>query len=180
MFSTTELSPLDLSNVYPSNDLVALANQRTSSISDNQLSTSFNLKYYSNFTLKDQIALEIYEKNGPVRDELGTALSLSIIYGLILFTGVIGNLATCIVIVKTKYLHTSVNYYLFSLASSDLLLLILGLPTEMYMLWQRYPYIFGEQFCILRAFTSETSTNASILTITAFTIERYVFSNNIY
>ncbi|GIY79058.1 pyrokinin-1 receptor [Caerostris extrusa] len=31
-----------------------------------------------------------------------------------------------------------------------------------------------EVFCILRGWTSETSTNASILTITAFTVERYL------
>jgi hypothetical protein len=130
MFSSTDLSQLDLSNVYPTDDLVALANQRINSISDNQLSTSLDLES-SNLTLKEKIAIEIYQKNGPVRDELGYALTLTIIYSLILLTGVIGNLATCIVIVKTKYLHTSVNYYLFSLACSDLLLLILGLPQEM-------------------------------------------------
>lgn len=29
-------------------------------------------------------------------------------------------------------------------------------------------------FCIIRGFAAETSTNATVLTITAFTIERYV------
>lgn len=38
----------------------------------------------------------------------------------------------------------------------------------------RYPYVFGETFCIVRGFAAETSTNATVLTITAFTIERYV------
>lgn len=134
MFGSTDFGSFDLSNVYPTDDLIAsaLANQRTNySISDNQLPTSTLYFDNSNLSLKDQIALEIYEKNGPVRDELGTALSLTIIYAIILFSGVIGNICTCIVIVKNKYLHTSVNYYLFSLACSDLLLLILGLPQEM-------------------------------------------------
>lgn len=52
--------------------------------------------------------------------------------------------------------------------------LILGLPQELYQLWYKYPYVFGEAFCILRGFTSEMSTNASILTITCFTMERYI------
>lgn len=38
----------------------------------------------------------------------------------------------------------------------------------------RYPYVFGETFCILRGFMAETSTNASVLIITAFTVERYI------
>ena len=111
---------------------------------------------------------------GPVRDPLTTVIPMTVVYGLILFTGVIGNLCTCIVIANNKYMHTATNYYLFSLACSDLLLLILGLPQEMYLLWQKYPYVFGDSVCILRGLTSEMSTNASILTITAFTVERYV------
>ena len=38
----------------------------------------------------------------------------------------------------------------------------------------RYTYIFGEVTCILQGFASETAANATVLTITAFTIERYV------
>ncbi|KFM59111.1 Neuromedin-U receptor 2, partial [Stegodyphus mimosarum] len=99
---------------------------------------------------------------------------MTLVYAVILMTGVIGNICTCIVIARNRYMHTATNYYLFSLAVSDLLLLILGLPQELYQLWYKYPYIFGEAFCILRGLTSEMSTNASILTITAFTVERYV------
>ncbi|XP_022240368.1 pyrokinin-1 receptor-like isoform X2 [Limulus polyphemus] len=111
---------------------------------------------------------------GPTRDPPSTVIPMTLIYTVILVTGVVGNICTCVVIARNKYMHTATNYYLFSLAVSDLLLLILGLPQEMYQLWQRYPYIFGEFFCIFRGLTSETSTNASILTITAFTVERYL------
>ncbi|XP_076340466.1 pyrokinin-1 receptor-like isoform X2 [Tachypleus tridentatus] len=111
---------------------------------------------------------------GPTRDPPSTVIPMTLIYTVILVTGVVGNICTCVVIARNKYMHTATNYYLFSLAVSDLLLLILGLPQEMYHLWQRYPYIFGEFFCIFRGLTSESSTNASILTITAFTVERYL------
>lgn len=33
-------------------------------------------------------------------------------------------------------MHTATNYYLFSLAVSDLLLLVLGIPQELFSLWQ--------------------------------------------
>jgi hypothetical protein len=111
---------------------------------------------------------------GPIRDPLATVIPMTIVYALILVTGVIGNFTTCVVIVRNKYMHTATNYYLFSLAISDLLLLVLGLPQEIYQLWQKYPYAFGEIFCVIRGLTSEASTNSSVLTITAFTIERYV------
>ncbi|KAI1306281.1 Neuropeptides capa receptor [Halotydeus destructor] len=111
---------------------------------------------------------------GPVRDPMSTVIPMTLVYALIFTTGLLGNVCTCIVIARNKYMHTTVNYYLFSLSVSDLLLLVLGLPQELWMLWKKYPYVFGDTFCILRAFTSETCTNASVLTITAFTIERYI------
>lgn len=121
--------------------------------------------------------LELKLLNFPSkREDLTTAIPLTVIFALLLVTGCIGNLCTAIVIAKpkNKYMHTATNYYLFSLAMSDFLFLILGLPQEMYTLWQRYPYAFGESFCIIRGYLSEASTYASILTISAFTIERYV------
>lgn len=110
------------------------------------------------------------------RERLSTAIPLTILLTLILLTGCIGNLCTAIVIArpKNKYMHTATNYYLFSLAMSDFMLLILGLPLEIFDLWQKWPYIFSESFCIIRGYASELSTYASILTISAFTIERYV------
>lgn len=108
------------------------------------------------------------------RDSLYVVIPVTIIYASIFLTGIVGNVSTCIVIARNKSMHTATNYYLFSLAVSDLLLLVSGLPAEMYMVWCKYPYIFGEGFCVLRGLASETSTNASVLTIAAFTVERYV------
>lgn len=106
------------------------------------------------------------------RDSLYIVLPITVIYIVIFFTGLIGNISTCVVIARNKSMHTATNYYLFSLAVSDLLLLVFGLPPEMYYIWSHFPYIFGEAFCIIQSFASETSTNATVLTITAFTIER--------
>lgn len=111
---------------------------------------------------------------GPRRDSLYIVIPMTIIYTVIFLSGLIGNISTCIVIAKNKSMHTATNYYLFNLAISDLLLLVSGLPQEMYSIWSRYPYIFGYTFCVLRGLFSETSANATVLTITAFTIERYV------
>ncbi|XP_060526011.1 pyrokinin-1 receptor-like [Cylas formicarius] len=111
---------------------------------------------------------------GPKRDGLSVVVPVTVIYVVIFITGTVGNVTTCIVIARNKSLHTATNYYLFSLALSDLVLLVSGLPQEIYLIWNRYPYIFGGTFCFLRGLLAETSGNATVLTITGFTVERYL------
>lgn len=108
------------------------------------------------------------------RDPLYIVLPITVIYAVIFVTGLVGNVSTCVVIARNKSMHTATNYYLFSLAMSDLLLLISGLPPEIYYIWSHFPYVFGEAFCIIQSFAAETSANATVLTITAFTVERCV------
>nr|XP_027204166.1 trissin receptor-like [Dermatophagoides pteronyssinus] len=155
--TTSELDTITNNNIYYNND------------------NNDNNNYNYNINKMNETDHELLELLlGPVRDPLGTVVPMSILYIVLLTTGTIGNVCTCIVIAHNRYMHTATNFYLFSLAISDLLLLILGLPQELFLLWQKYPYIFGEFFCVVRGLSSETSTNASILTITAFTVERYV------
>lgn len=116
---------------------------------------------------------EIDNIYGPKRDPLYIVIPITLIYVLIFVSGVIGNIGTCIVISKNRVMHTATNYYLFSLAISDFLLLISGVPQEVYSIWNRYPYVFGEQFCVFRGLMAETAANATVLTITSFTVERY-------
>lgn len=117
---------------------------------------------------------ELEANLGPRRDALSIVIPMTLVYIVILITGLVGNLCTCIVIIRNKYMHTTVNFYLFSLAVSDLILLIFGLPDELYGFWRKYPYPFGNTFCLLRGIISESCTYASVLTITAFTVERYI------
>ncbi|XP_046568005.1 pyrokinin-1 receptor-like [Haliotis rubra] len=124
----------------------------------------------SNFDVEDFLV----ESFGERRKDLASVITLTIVYSVIFLTGVIGNMSTCIVITKNSYLHSATNYYLFSLAVSDMLTLLLGLPPELYSIWEAYPWRFGEVFCIFKSFLSEMTSYASVLTITAFTVERYV------
>ena len=57
---------------------------------------------------------------------VGESVALVSVYCVIFLTGVAGNVCTCVVIVRNKRMHTATNYYLFSLAVSDLLTLLLG------------------------------------------------------
>lgn len=126
---------------------------------------------------------------------------LTICYALIFVAGVLGNLITCIVISRNNFMHTATNFYLFNLAVSDLILLIagkssgsevnakgltlrmldvllpailLGIPQELYDLWCPDSYPFTDGICIIESVLSEMAANATVLTITAFTVERYI------
>lgn len=63
---------------------------------------------------------------GPKRDSLSSVIPITVIYILIFISGLVGNVCTCTVIYRNRHMRTATNYYLFSLAVSDLLLLILG------------------------------------------------------
>lgn len=123
-----------------------------------------------NDTYEEPAIVHLYSYHDP----LYVVIPVTVIYAFIFITGIIGNVSTCIVIARNKSMHTATNYYLFSLAVSDLLLLLSGLPVEVYLVWHKYTYLFGESFCVLRGLAAETSANASVLTIAAFTVERYV------
>ncbi|XP_047351516.1 uncharacterized protein LOC124949830 [Vespa velutina] len=116
----------------------------------------------------------LQKKLGSKHLPLQLVLPITFVYVIIFVTGVFGNIMTCIVIKKKPMMQTATNYYLFNLAISDLLLLVLGLPNELSIFWEQYPWQLGLCMCKLRAFVSEMSSYASVLTIVAFSLERYL------
>ena len=71
-------------------------------------------------------SLDLTARLGPRRQELYKVIPITVVYCIIFITGIIGNVCTCIVITRNKYMQTATNYYLFNLAIADLLVLILG------------------------------------------------------
>nr|DBA26306.1 TPA: hypothetical protein GDO54_010585 [Pyxicephalus adspersus] len=121
-----------------------------------------------NLTLEELL----FKYLGPRRSNYFTPIC--IIYLTIFAVGAIGNTLTCIVIIKHKIMRTPTNYYLFSLAISDLLVLLLGMPLELYELWSNYPFLFGNGGCSFKTLLFETVCFASILNVTALSVERYI------
>ncbi|KAK1168392.1 neuromedin-U receptor 1-like [Acipenser oxyrinchus oxyrinchus] len=109
---------------------------------------------------------------GPRRSSV--FLPVCITYLTIFVVGACGNALTCIVIAQHKVMRTPTNYYLFSLAISDLLVLLLGMPLELYEMWSNYPFLFGKGGCYFKTFLFETVCFASILNVTALSVERYI------
>ncbi|XP_067897577.1 neuromedin-U receptor 1 [Heterodontus francisci] len=121
------------------------------------------------FMTKEELLLKYL---GPRRSTFFTPVCIT--YFCIFVVGALGNALTCIVIAKHKVMRTPTNYYLFSLAISDLLVLILGMPLELYEMWRNYPFLLGQAGCHFKTFLFETVCFASILNVTALSVERYI------
>ncbi|KFQ54899.1 neuromedin-U receptor 2 [Pelecanus crispus] len=109
---------------------------------------------------------------GPRQSHL--FLPMALVYTLIFIVGVVGNFLVCLVILKHRNMKTPTNYYLFSLAISDLLVLLFGMPLEVYEMWSNYPFLFGPVGCYLKTALFETVCFASILSVTTVSVERYI------
>nr|XP_021516976.1 neuromedin-U receptor 1 [Meriones unguiculatus] len=109
---------------------------------------------------------------GPQQTEL--LMPICATYLLIFVVGTLGNALTCTVILRHKAMNTPTNFYLFSLAVSDLLVLLVGLPLELYEMRHNYPFQLGAGGCYFRTLLFETVCLASVLNVTALSVERYV------
>lgn len=87
--------------------------------------------------------------------------------------GVSGNVVTVLLIGRYRDMRTTTNLYLGSMAVSDLLIL-LGLPFDLYRLWRSRPWVFGPLLCRLSLYVGEGCTYATLLHMTALSVERYL------
>ena len=80
----------------------------------------------------------------------------------------------------SKSTFFALRHNLFLYKNIDLLCKFTGLfsisalPPELYTFWEAYPWRFGEVYCYLKSYVQEMTSYASVLTIAAFTIERYL------
>lgn len=93
----------------------------------------------------------------------------------LMFKGVLGNIMVVIVVVRARSMKTPTNCYLVSLSIADMITLMAAVPNEIiayYVLGDQW--IWGKIGCNLLIFLQYLGINASALSITAFTIERYI------
>ena len=83
--------------------------------------------FWNNLRLLNLTEAEYLNKIlGPKHLPLNLAIPLTVAYSAIFITGIFGNITTCMVIIKNPSMQNATNYFLFSLAISDLTLLVLG------------------------------------------------------
>lgn len=106
-------------------------------------------------------------------DSIIVKIPVCIILALCLIVSAVGNTCTCAVIVRDRTMRTPTNCYLFNLAITDLTTAMF-IPIEIYLIWVPDSYPFGEIGCIIHILFWDCLSNCSLLTIAAFTVERYL------
>ncbi|XP_053159641.1 motilin receptor [Hemicordylus capensis] len=101
-------------------------------------------------------------------------IPVTVVCSALLLLGVAGNILTVVVTGCSRSLRNTTSLYLGSLAVADLLLLILGLPLDLYRLWRSRPWVLGTMLCRVWHWSGEACAYCSILHLTALTVERYL------
>ncbi|XP_058479027.1 G-protein coupled receptor 39 [Solea solea] len=112
------------------------------------------------------------EPNYPIK------IFLTVFYSLILVTGIVGNSVTIRVtqvLKRNGYLQKNVTDHMVSLACSDLLVLLIGMPVELYSaIWFPFSSASGNVSCKIYNFLFEACSYATILNVATLSFERYV------
>lgn len=109
-------------------DFDALVNSSTSWLQELQLDVNGSNLGNSSYSYNNEWNVDSYLAThwGPKQLPIDVVVPITIVYVLIFVSGVVGNVAVCVVIVRNPSMHTATNCYLFSLAASDLTVLLFG------------------------------------------------------
>lgn len=103
---------------------------------------------------------------------------LTVLYSVMLVTGIVGNSVTIgatQVLKQNGYLQKNVTNHMVSLACSDLLVLLIGMPVELYSaIWFPFSSASGNVSCKIYNFLFEACSYATILNVATLSFERYV------
>ncbi|XP_054643073.1 G-protein coupled receptor 39 isoform X2 [Dunckerocampus dactyliophorus] len=103
---------------------------------------------------------------------------LTVFYSLVLVTGILGNSVTiraAQVLKRNGYLQKNVSEHMVSLACSDLLVLVVGMPVELYSaIWFPFTSASGDAACKIYNFIFEACSYATIFNVATLSFERYV------
>ncbi|NWY48352.1 GPR39 protein, partial [Sylvia atricapilla] len=109
---------------------------------------------------------------------LGVKITLALIYICIFVAGLLGNSITIKVtriLQKKGYLQKEVTDHMVSLACSDLLVILLGMPVEFFSaIWSPFSTPHGNIACKLYCFLFEACSYATVLHVATLSFERYV------
>ncbi|XP_077305900.1 G-protein coupled receptor 39 [Lithobates pipiens] len=110
--------------------------------------------------------------------QLTVKISMTVLYGIILLAGIIGNSATIRTtkVLRDKgYLQKGVSDHMISLACSDLLVLLLGMPVELYsLIWFPFSSPYGDVTCKVYCFLFEACSYATIFHVGTLSFERFM------
>ncbi|XP_076133422.1 neurotensin receptor type 1 [Alosa pseudoharengus] len=120
----------------------------------------------------------VQEDSLDVNTDIYSKVLVTVIYVILFLIGCLGNSITLYTLLTKKSLQnlqSTVHYHLASLAVSDLLILILSMPIELYnFIWVHHPWAFGEAVCKGYYFLRDGCSYATAFNITSLSVERYM------
>ncbi|KAM4043961.1 LOW QUALITY PROTEIN: neurotensin receptor type 2 [Anomaloglossus baeobatrachus] len=134
----------------------------------------------SNVTWFSEVPNATIDTSHPlgVDTSLSSKVFITVLYVLIFLVGTIGNVLTIQLVLKKYSLHSlqgTVHYHLVSLALSDILILVISIPIELYnFIWFHYPWVFGDAVCRSYYFLRDICSYATVLNIASLSCERYL------
>jgi thyrotropin-releasing hormone receptor len=153
---------------------ITLLEQRCSEITQDLLSSSQDL-------VQNSIIAPEYDVNTTTisyEDEywpMDIRIIMTLIFTVLSIIGIFGNILVILVVFKVPGMRTPTNCYLVSLALSDCIFFLATSPTEIsYLHITATTYIFGSFGCAIFTYIPYLAINTSSLSITAFTIERFI------
>ncbi|XP_058892539.1 neurotensin receptor type 1 [Kogia breviceps] len=113
-----------------------------------------------------------------VNTDIYSKVLVTIVYLALFVVGTVGNSVTAFTLARKKSLQSlqsTVHYHLGSLALSDLLILLLAMPVELYnFIWVHHPWAFGDAVCRGYYFLRDACTYATALNVASLSVERYL------
>ncbi|KAI8505163.1 PREDICTED: neuropeptide FF receptor 2-like [Branchiostoma belcheri] len=121
----------------------------------------------NNTTGADPTNNSMYKQSMPIMYLLAVA------YGLVFLLCIMGNVLVCVVVAKNKSMRTVTNYFIVNLAVSDLLVGVVCIPVTL-VDNLTIGWMFGAVMCKLTPIVQGISLAASILTLVAIAVDRYL------
>ncbi|XP_048761367.1 QRFP-like peptide receptor [Ostrea edulis] len=123
----------------------------------------YDYPYDYNYTYEDSISYH------PL-DELIPSVTFYTLIGLF---GIAGNLLVIVAILSFPRMKSITNIFLLSLASADLLLVLICVPIKCAAFFS-YTWRMGDFLCTFVAYIQNVSMVCSVMTLTVMSIERFV------
>ncbi|CAF5139616.1 unnamed protein product, partial [Rotaria sp. Silwood1] len=125
----------------------------------------------NNLTLLHNIE---YDSTNEQYETLNSLIFFTIVYILVLISGLIGNFIVLFVIFKNNDLKHFTNYFFANLSAADVFVLLFCIPTAIHDIWAKDQWYMGKFFCLINQYIESCATSVSSLTIMAISFERFI------
>ncbi len=115
--------------------------------------------------------MTIREESNPLYS-FGPQVIIGLSFAILALFGVLGNTLVCVVVVKRPKMRTVINLFICNLATSDLLLCIIGVPLALFAAL-RPSWILGLAMCRISNMLTGCMVFVSSLTLTTIAVDRF-------